>query len=124
MSIQTNQYLIYGISVPKKWPSEWLKKNPGKDWGDTFEPFMDDSAYKKTVKHKEGIFCLYDGMSGGYIIIGKVLQKSQDGELIADGGPISIDEPTQEEKQEILVSIRKNFGLTGVLKHWLVTHYR
>ena len=124
MSTQVNQYLIYGISVPKKWPQEWIKKNKGKDWYDEFESFMDDSAYKKGVKHKDGVFCLYDGMSGDYIIIGRVLQKSIDGELIASNGPISIDEPTQAEKQEILDSISRNFGLTGVLKNWLITHYR
>lgn len=123
MSVQINQYLMYGVSVHKSWPKEWAKKH-GKDWGDEFESFMDDSAYKAGVKHRDGIFCLYDGMSGEYIIIGKVLQKSIDGEYIAGNGPISIEDLPNQEKSNISDSIKRNFGITGELKHWFVTHYR
>lgn len=124
MSIQTNQYLIYGINVPVKWIDKWKKENKGKDWYETFESFMDDSAYKKTVKHKDGIFCLYDGMSGKYLIIGKVLDKSEEGEHLADRGPISFDDRPEDEKKAIADSIQRNFGVTGEIKHWFVTMYR
>lgn len=124
MSIQTNQYLIYGINVPVKWIEQWKKKNKDKDWYETFESFMDDSAFTKKVKHKDGIFCLYDGMSGKFLIIGKVLDKSEDGELLADHGPMSFDERSESEKKEIADSIQRNFGISGEIKHWLVTMYR
>lgn len=123
MSVQINQYLMYGINVPVKWIREWKKGNEGKDWYDTFESFMDDSAYKKQVKHKDGIFCLYDGMNGDFLIIGKVIDKSVDGEYLGDK-PISFDEKTLSEKNEIAESVYRNFGITGDIKYWFVTMYR
>lgn len=124
MSVQTNQYLMYGINVPIKWIKKWEKENPDKDWYNTFESFMDDSAFNSKVKHKDGIFCLYDGMSGDFLIIGKVLAKSSDGEHLAGDKPLSFDDRPEEEKKAIADSIQRNFGVTGEIKHWFVTMYR
>ena len=38
---------------------------------DKMEPFMEDPN-----KHTDGIFVLYDGMSGNYIFVGRVLEMS------------------------------------------------
>lgn len=124
MSTQINQFLIYGISVPKTWPKQWNKdnKHEGKDWYDTFEEFMDDNPFNSRVKHKDGVFMLYDGMSGEYIIIGKVHKKTSDGEFI--DGPLCISDLPTEDKDAISESIRRNFGLKGEMKWYFVTHYR
>ena len=124
MSTQTNQYLMYGINVPVKWIKEWNKneKNSGKDWYNTFESFMDDSPYNSKVNHKDGIFMLYDGMNGDYIIIGKVEKKSSDGEFI--DGPIALTDLPTTQKDAIAESIKRNFDLEGEMKWWFVTHYR
>lgn len=124
MSVQSNQYLIYGICKPGSWRKEW-EKETGNDFYATFESFMDDSAFNKKINHKDGIFCLYDGMNGKYVIIGRVLAKGSDEEpFIAYGEPISFTEPTELEKELISNSIERNFGIKEELKHWLITHYR
>lgn len=124
MSTQINQFLIYGLKVPAKWPEQWNKKHlkEGKEWYDTFEGFMDDSAFTAKVKHKDGVFMLYDGMNGDYIIIGKVHKKTSDGEFI--DGPLCISDLPTEDKDAISESIKRNFDLEGELKWYFVTHYR
>ncbi len=124
MSVQTNQYLMYGISLPFEFSKEWESKNEGKDFYETFEGFMNDSSFNKKINHKDGIFCLFDGMNGKFLIIGRVIEKGSDDEpFIADGKPICFTEPTPIEKEFIANSIERNFGVTGELKHWLVTKY-
>lgn len=124
MSVQTNQYLFFGVKKDFNWSKEW-EKETGKDFYETFEDFMDDSAFKKDIHHKDGIFCLYDGMNGKYIIIGRVLAKGCDDEpCIADNEPMCFTEPTPLEKEFISNSIERNFGIKEELKHWLITHYR
>ncbi len=123
MSVQTNQYLMYGVCKPFEFKKEWEKEN-GKDFYDTFESFMDDNAFNKKINHKDGIFCLYDGMNGKYIIIGRVLEKGSDDEpFVANGKPTSFTEPSELEKEFISNSIERNFGIKEEMKHWLITHY-
>lgn len=120
MSVQTNQFLMYGLKLdPKKLTNALYDK---------YEPFMDDSAFTTTVNHKDGVFCCYDGMSGYFLIVGKVIEKSQDGELI--GGPIEITTLlSKNEKVEIAHSIQRNFSELLPLGEWacdyiFLTQYR
>ena len=124
MSVQVNQYLIIGVKKDFNWSKEW-EKETGKDFYDTFEGFMDDSAFKKEINHKDGIFCLYDGMNGKYIIIGRVLAKGcDDYPFIADGEPMCFTQLSVLETELIENSIQRNFGIKEDLRHWLITHYR
>lgn len=116
MSVQRNQYLMYGHLIQKEQIS--------KDFYDKFERFLDDSAYKLDVNHIDGIFCLYDGMSGKYAIIGRVLEKSTDHECIADCEPITMPSMTELEIELIEESIKRNFGIEPECDYYLVTHYR
>jgi len=125
MSVQTNQYLIYGVSLPYTFSKEW-EKQTGKDFYETFEDFMDDSAFSRQVNHKDGIFCLFDGMSGRYIVIGRVIEKGDDDDpFIAVGEPLSFDSMCNGDQQAVKESIERNFGIQEAeLKYWLITHYR
>ena len=124
MSVQINQYLIFGVKKEFDWPKEW-EKETGKGFYDTFDDFMDDSAFKKDIHHKDGIFCLYDRMNGKYTIIGRVIEKGSDDEpFVADGKPMCFTNPTALEYELISNSIERNFGIKDELKFWLVTHYR
>jgi hypothetical protein len=117
MSVQTNQYLMYAISIP--FPKE-------RGWYDKYESFCDDSAFNKKIVHHDGIFCLFDGMSGKYCLIGRVLEKgSNDDPCIASHGvpmeiPISLSEI---EKEFIHNSVKRNFNIEGDFKFYLITHY-
>ena len=124
MSVQTNQYLMYGIMKPYSFVKQWEEEKQ-KDFYDTFEEFCDDSAYKPEVIHKDGIFCLFDGMNGKFIIIGRVIHKTTDDDpFMASGYPITFADFTPLEKELITNSIRRNFNIEGELKHYFVTHYR
>lgn len=123
MSVQVNQFLMWGLRMPYDWHKQW-EKDKDADFCETFESFMDDSAFEPTVKHKDGIFCLFDGKNGKYIFIGRVLAKSKDRELIGDEGPIELNPPTEIEKEFIRNAVVKNFGIYGDFRLWLITHYR
>lgn len=114
MSVQTCQYLIWGIRIPYK---------ENNQLSETHREFMDDSAFKDGVKHKDGIFCLFDGMNGDFIIIGRVLAKAKDGELLGSP-PIALSELTDLEKELILNSIHRNFNIQGEPNYYFVTMYR
>lgn len=123
MSTQVNQYFMYGILVPYNWRNEWQEKT-GKRFYDTFEEFMDDNAFDDKIKNKDGIFCIAEGRSGGFIIIGRVLDKSSDGEYLAYSSPIAVPELSEEEKKSIETSVKKHFDLEGDFKFYFVTYLR
>lgn len=123
MSTQINQFLMYGISLPYGWHKEWEKKN-GTDFYETFESFMDDSTFESKVKHKDGIFCLFDGRDGRFIVIGRVIEKAKDGDFIGEEKPITFPEFTDLEKELLAESIKRNFGVEGKLEYIFVTQYR
>jgi hypothetical protein len=124
MSTQINQYVIYGINLPYQFHKDWEKLNPDKgDWDDNFDKFENDSAFTDKINHHDGIFCLFDGCNGNYIIIGRVLEKTDDHGYIQ--GPTCFQEPTEMEKEFIGNSITRNFGIDKPdMKIWFVTHYR
>lgn len=125
MSTQTNQYLMWGILLPYKWHEQWEKENKKPDgFYDTFEDFMDDSAFEIKVKHKDGIFCLFDGRDGRFIIIGRVLAKAKDGDMIGDSRPFAIPD-IGPDREAIVQSVIRNFGpVKGEFQYYFVTVYR
>lgn len=115
---------MYGVSVPYDWHKEWEQRT-GKEFYETFESFMDDSAFTSEIKHKDGIFCLFDGRDGRCIIIGRVLEKSGDGDYIGCGSPLELPvKLTDMERELIGASIERNFGLTAAPSFWFVTILR
>lgn len=124
MSTQINQYFMYGILVPYDWYKEWEKKS-GKDFHDTFNEFMNDNAYDTIIKHKDGIFCLFNGRDGRYIIIGKVLEKTEDDDpFLGNGNPLVVPEIEIADKAEIENAVYRYFELEGDFHYYFVTHYR
>jgi len=81
-----------------------------------------DSPFKG-IQMRNGLGVLYDGMNGKYIMIGMVLQKSEEGVPI--DGPLEI--PAYEDGLRLIIAenITKQFEIKSPqVKTWLVTHYR
>ena len=68
MSVNCNTYLMIGVKLP--YDDKWK----GEDNYEKFEDYHDSSS--GGIHHHNGLCMLSDGMSGEYVIIGKVLQKS------------------------------------------------
>ena len=85
MSTQVNQYLIYGIKLPYIWGKEWERKT-GKSFYETFENFLNDSAFNDKIAQEEGLTIIFDGMDGEYIFIGYCSAKSGNHEFLGEGG--------------------------------------
>lgn len=121
MSVQINQYLMYGISVP--YPKD-------EDFYDNHEQFHGmNSAFNSDIPAgPDGIFCLMDGMNGNYMVIGKVLAKSDNYERIADDKPLRIDTLTEVQKLEVVSAIQKHFDNNMqspvIADYYFITHYR
>ncbi len=129
MSVQINQYLIYGIKLPYKWHNEWEKNNEGKDFYDAFRDYMDDSAYDEKIAQRDGITMLFDGMDGNYIFIGYCSAKSSNYGHLGSNGieipncpvPSSIKDYLEKKISEIFSINIEEFG---GMKNYLVAHYR
>ncbi len=124
MSTQVNQYFMYGIHMPYDWHKEWEGKT-GKDFHNTFEEFMKDNAFNTNISHKDGIFCLFDGRDGRFIIIGRVLAKTTDEDpFIASDEPYKVPQLLPIEEDGIKARVKKYFGLEGEFNYYFITRYR
>ncbi len=109
--------------MPYSWGDEWEKAN-NKEFYEHFERFMQGSAFKSGVEHFEGIFCLRDGRDGKYIIVGRVFEKTKDGELIGEQNPITLPTLSQLEEELLRAAVKRHLGLEGEFKFWFVTQFR
>lgn len=120
MSVQINQYLICGVKLDyKEYESKWANEE---DKGyDRLSPYM-DSAFKG-IQHKDNISCIFDGMNGDYIFMGKVLAKTQDHEFFEP--EMEIEFLTKLEK-DLLLKVIKTIVDTDQeeCKYYLFSHYR
>ena len=114
MSVSFNQYLMLGIKRP-------IEK------GTLYEVYEDyiDNGYKPDIIHKNGLSCIYDGMDGKYIILGRIIQKSRLNQPL--DGVFTID-PVDVERAELIAGlINLSFPMVPVhfseMKFWFVTHY-
>ena len=99
--------------------------NSNKFYDPVFEEFMDDDSYNELIRHKDGIFCLFDGRGGEYIIIGRVLNKTScDKPFLADDEPLKVPDLNDYERTVIEHAVHRHFGISGKFGHYFVTHYR
>lgn len=124
MSTQVNQFLMWAIHLPYEWHEQWEGEHDDKDFYESFASYMDDSAFESEVKHRDGIFCLFDGRDGRFIFLGRVIQKAKHGDLLGEGAPLDFPPLTDLEQELIANSVERVFGVKGEFKHWLVTQLR
>lgn len=110
VSVQINQYLIYGVKLNYK---EY------QDRFEEFEPFM-DSAFEDDMNPK-GLHCIFDGMNGKYIYIGRCLKKSLDGEYMDS---FEIPEISDDIKDLTRILVESELGIKEPMSLQFVTHYR
>tara|TARA_R110002094_G_C4842409_1_gene206340 strand:+ start:380 stop:733 length:354 start_codon:yes stop_codon:yes gene_type:complete len=117
MSVQTNTYLMIGIKLP------YDAKFSDDDEEDKFEDYY-DSAFGG-IKHHNGLCMLLDGMSGDYVIIGKVLKKTESHRGF-ELGPISLDEIDVDgsERKHVSSLIKAQFDIDKPATILIVSHYR
>lgn len=114
MSVQVNQYLIYGAILSYE--------KYGKEDGsyERFEKYT-DSAFKKDDLNPSGLHCLFDGMNGKYIVIGRCLKKSVDGDFLES---TKIDPINNDLAEMTRLLIKAELGIDEPLGLYLITHYR
>jgi hypothetical protein len=143
MSVQINQYLILGTKLA------FRKDNrlEGSELDIDQEAFADmvmkyqDSAYKG-IEHHNGLCILDDGMNGQFTLVGRVLKKSSEGEMLsgpfgfnigsasASSGKNSKDESAEDNEYSYLVPIvteliQAQFKIAKPdVKLWFVTYVR
>lgn len=124
MSTQINIYHILGYKFDYDAFNENFKKSPEDDSAfEKIEP-IHDSAFKGI---NEGLTALFDGNAGQYVVIGKVFNKTPDGQPFNDE-IIEIKHSLQERK-DIAKMINKFLGKKSKLesrdiKTFIVSHYR
>jgi len=69
MSVTTNTYVMLGCLFDLK-----TLRADHPDISDRLEPYEDGTT--DLIVHMGGVCCLYDGMNGDYVIIGKVIAKT------------------------------------------------
>ena len=88
-----NEYFMYGILVPY----------------DKFKNWNLDAI--------DDISCIFNGRDGKFLIIGKILEKTN------DDNPIIIPELEEVDKIIIQNSVKEQFGLEGESHYYFVTQY-
>ena len=114
MSVQSNQYLIYGAKLDYK-----TYGKPEGAYG-RFEKHL-DSAFQVDDLNPGGLHCLFDGMDGKYVVIGRCIKKSAEGETIGD----MVIEPVNKELAEMTrLLVKAELGIEEPMALHLITHYR
>ena len=133
MSTQVNTYVIAGVCLPYDEffdaVAEYLKERYSCDsytkddaW-DYVEKFR-DSAFKD-VQHHKGLCVVIDGACGEYVVIGRVLTRSDNGGHLHHSPTDFGSEMTELEKELILDAIETHFGIKEKkLKILVFSHYR
>jgi hypothetical protein len=133
MSIQINQYLMRGYLLSIEEYDSHMESFFGKDWEwrEDLEKYSSDSAFNSGINHHNGLFVLYDGMSGEYVIVGKVVKKAayDDGEggYLPSSGPMRVVNIKKEEREEISSLINQHLKFNTEpkdIKTYIITHYR
>ncbi len=121
MSVQMNQYLVYGYLLPMKESDLAISSNENE-----MEAIHDkyyDSAFNKTVVAINGCSLISDGASGEYNFFGKVFQKSEEGEPLHTTEMPKVTAKIKKNVDSELHKIFDNdFGVKPKLL--LLTHYR
>jgi len=114
MSIQKNQYVIYGVKLPYNHFSE--------EEHEALDKYI-DSAFKIDDINPGGVHVLADGMNGKYVILGRCLKKSSDHQSI---DMFECDDPSLSAEKEIAdVLLKHLFDINPEQnKLMFVTHYR
>lgn len=128
MSVQLNHYAVIGILFPYGGADVQMAKhfgieNPDKDGDDIHDVTEEyhDSAYDDKTGHN-GVIILSDGMGGKFQFIGRVLKKTANYEGF--GKPIEFPVLTDILKQEIAADIKRELGVEGEIKQYVISHYR
>lgn len=113
MSVQVNTYVVLGVRLPYK---------KGEDQFDKWEKLM-DSAYEPALIGE--LVCLFDGMCGNYIIVGRVLAVTGCHEAFED--PIEIGMKMLDPREHEYDEVRRELVALGVeppLSLFVVDHHR
>ncbi|HHK4951245.1 TPA: hypothetical protein ACQT04_006172 [Pseudomonas aeruginosa] len=121
MSVQSNTYVLVGVKLNYQEFKDRYLGDDEEGYYQYVDPYS-DSSYKG-IQHHDGLCVIFDGMSGEYVFIGRVLAKSID----EHGEGIQITECTvtaglRAEVSDLLV---KHFELAEPdVRIWAFTHYR
>ncbi len=123
MSVQMNQYLVYGYMLPFKESEKGLKeKYSAEEIDDIFDKYH-DSAFDKEILEVDGCSLISDGMSGEYNFFGKVFAKSKVYEAIETSAMPKVTPKIKKNVEEQLIKVfGDNFGVKP--KIMILSHYR
>lgn len=96
-----NQYFMYGILVPYEAYKDWNLDGDG------------------------DISCVFDTRDGKHMIIGRVLESTNDNNpLLGSKEPLIV--PKLEKVDELIIqnSVGEQFGVAGKFHYYFITHYK
>ncbi len=126
MSTQINTYVMIGAKYPLDEFERTISENlnlPKDDEDAAIELICEyrDSAYGG-IEHHKGLCVLHDVYSGKWVVIGRVIQKSEEHSFLGDPYECVI---TQEQKDLIAGAIDANFGIKAApISLWVFSYYR
>jgi hypothetical protein len=108
MSVQQSTIIIVGIKFDYKEFKNKATESLGEDYYDKLvHPFDYSNFESKHEKNMEGLKCIFDGMSGRYVIYGHPLAIAYESEGL--NGIYSFDQDDLESyKKDVLIDLYKN----------------
>lgn len=123
MSVQFNQYMVYGYMLPYKETKRKLEERLSEDEYENMMDVYHDSAYKQEIVEINGCSCIIDGMGGKYIFFGKIYAKSENYYPL---NSMTFPKVTTKIKKAVEEEFKKVMNFDTEIKPQLqiLTHYR
>ncbi len=124
MSVQINQYLVYGFYLPFKEARQFLIDKHTEDGYTEIADNYHDSAFKKDIVAINGCSLIEDGMNGEYTFFGKIFKKASDGCHLETS---EMPKVGKKIKDNVIKEFEEMFGNKFTEykpKIMLITHYR
>lgn len=124
MSIQINQYLVYGFYLPFKEARQCLIDKHTEDGYDEIADKYHDNAFKKDIVAINDCSLIEDGMNGEYTFFGKIFKKASDGCHLETSEMPKVGKKIKDNvKKEFEAMFGDKFSDFHA-KIMLITHYR
>ncbi len=124
MSVQINQYLVYGFYLPFKEARQYLNDKYTEDGYTEIADKYHDSAFKKDIVSINDCSMIEDGMNGEYTFFGKIFKKTSDGCHLETSEMPKVGKKIKDNvKKEFEAMFRDKFSDFHA-KIMLITHYR
>lgn len=128
MGVSATHYIVLGVALTDKEQVKEFFKISDEQY-EYLDEYHDNAYSDKITPNSSGIHIIEDGMSGKYVVVGKILQRSDYGFNLNETSTLPVSGLISEESKEVYSKILEvdrilntKFGSLD-LKYLIFTHF-